>query len=82
MSTYTYKNDPAYPLSMEMDQAVSKAEEGLNDFYAGLSKREYMATKIMAGMLANSENSVIAERKLAIDAVKAANILIEELNND
>jgi hypothetical protein len=49
----------------------------------GLSKREYMATDILKGMLANSEVNIGIEgfkEKIAEAAVLYANALLKELN--
>lgn len=67
----TNPNEPAMPV------------EARTPFYHnGLTKREYMATKIMAGMVSNSENIDTDLERIALMAVLAAGELINALNKE
>lgn len=76
MQPLTLPDHLAFPV------ADSKGETNLDA--AGLTKREYMATKILAGLVANS--GLLNNRDCdAATAVKAAiaitDLMIQELNN-
>jgi len=65
----TLKNDNAFP--MVVSSASSEAHNGL-------TKREYFAAILFAGILSDPQTSADAEH--ARMAVKGATLLIEELN--
>lgn len=47
-------------------------------FYKGLTKREYMATQLMSGLLSHGQDV----KTSATHAVNAADILLRQLNNE
>lgn len=63
------KHDPAFALSTESHTTD----------YHGLSKREYAAIHILAGMLAGGLNSMLSKNERAEEAVKRADALFEAL---
>jgi hypothetical protein len=64
---------------MMMKQLSTRGADLLRDELYGLSIREYMATQIMQGLVANSEIK-LDSRLAAKFAVKYTDHLIEELN--
>lgn len=65
------------------DSAFTPNEVAISrEYYRGLTKREYMATHILAGMMANESRSskLLTRRELAFNAVKNTDALIAELN--
>jgi hypothetical protein len=64
---------------MMMKQLSTRGNDLLRDELYGLSIREYMATQIMQGLVANSEIK-LDSRLAAKFAVKYTDHLIEELN--
>ena len=59
--------------------AFTCADQGMHQ--PGLTKREYMATQIMAGYVANTDlvANFIGEAEMARDVVAAADALLAEL---
>lgn len=64
-----------------MKQIFTRGNDFVHDELYGLSLREYMATQVMQGLVANSEIK-LDSRLAARFAVHYANHLIEELNNE
>lgn len=72
----TEGNEPAYPSVYDKKQLTTTAI--VNN---GMSKREYMATQFMNGLLSSfGQHDVTNFDELASDSVKAADALIEALN--
>lgn len=69
----TYKNDPAFPFVETNNQTENVSE--------GISKREYFAASALQGMLAyNHRPDMNGFAEIALDAVVAADYLIDALN--
>ena len=65
-----YKNDPAFP-----GQFVHGA--GQIESWTGMSLRDYFAAKAILGLLASPSTSRVGTAKLAQDAYKMADAMIE-----
>ena len=59
------------------NEPINIIEYNNNYISTGLNKREYFAAMALQGLLANDSGLITSK---AIDAVKAADALIEELN--
>ena len=59
------------------NESINTIEYNNNYISTGLTKREYFAAMALQGLLANDSGLITSK---AIDAVKAADALIEELN--
>ena len=66
-------NEPAFGIS---------AVPGEHAAAHGLTKREYIAAKLMAGLLASPDYANSAWKVMAEQAVAGADVLIRELNKD
>lgn len=70
------KNQPAFALTREMCEAPNEIE----NYPYGLTKREYMATQGMVGLLSHPGTAKWDDIKLAECAVRHANSLLKELD--
>lgn len=68
----TNSNDPIYP------HKHLNVNSQIDVQYKGLTMREYFAAMAMQGLLSKPTHSA---EELAIDAIKCADALINELNN-
>ena len=71
MNQKTLPND--YVNSMVLNDAT-------NEYYGGLTKREYFAAMTMQGIVSNSKNHLITFDDITGQSVKLADLLIKELN--
>ncbi len=79
----TAGNEPAFPFDEELRQPERRLSEGDRVQRDGLTKREYIATKVLQGLLAGP-HPPLGEDEIAItvvNSVKLAELLITALNN-
>lgn len=80
----THPNDLANPCNLEYT-SYGEHGEPINSIKTsfGLTKREYMATHLMMGLISSwGQHDVTDFNELASDAVKATDALIDHLNNN
>lgn len=76
----TYPDDPVHPIIPPVDE-TGRIAVGFPDIDGGMTKREYMALHILAGMMAmDSRTSNMAEQ--AQIAVRRTDALIAALNGE
>ena len=79
MNKTTYPNREAFPV------VTSNQEGQINEYYEGLTKREYFVAKAMQGILASGISKYILDqngiKRQCDDAVLWADILIKALND-
>lgn len=84
-----FPDSPAFPeIHVSHWRSMEKKDDGtpyegdhvLPRWNGGLTKREYFASDLMAGMIAGSQGLNITVKQFAEQAVKLADALIEELN--